>query len=67
MYVICFKRLLYSFTKTVIDYEEYSLLQTFSYGNLIFFKCLIFVITCFMQINRNYIRMKFYYQILLSN
>ena len=63
MCVICFKRLLCSFTKTIIDYEEYSLLRTFSYGNLIFFKCLIFVITCFMQINRNYSRMKFYYQI----
>ena len=63
MYVIYFKRLLCFFTKKVIDYEVYNLLSIFSYNILICFKCLIFKITCFMQINRNYISIKFYCQI----
>ena len=63
MYVIYFKKLLRYFIEAVIDYEVYNLLRTFSYDILICFKCLIFVITCFMQINRNYISIKFYCQI----
>ena len=63
MYVIYFKRLLCHFIKTIMDYEINNLLQIFSYGILICFKCLIFIIVCFMQINRNYISIKFYYQI----
>ena len=63
MYVIYFKKLLCCFIKTIIDYEVYNLLRTFSYGILICFKCLIFIITCFKQINRNYVCIKFYYQI----
>ena len=63
MYVIYFKKLLCYFTKTIIDYEVYSLLQTFSFVILICFKCLIFIIACFMQINWNYISIKFYYKI----
>ena len=51
------------FIKTIIDYEVYNLLRTFSYGILICFKCLIFIITCFMQMNRSYISKKSYYQI----
>ena len=47
MYVIYFKKLSCYFIETVIDYEVYNLLRTFSYGILICFKCLIFVITCF--------------------
>ena len=62
MYVIYFNRLqLYYCIITIIDYEVYTLLL--SCGILICFKCLIFIITCFMQISRNYISMKFYYQI----
>ena len=59
MYIIYFKRLLCYF----IDEEVYNLLQTFSYSILICFKCLIFIITCFIQINRNYISIKFYYHV----
>ena len=62
MYVIYFKKLLCYFTKTFIDYEVYNFLRTFSYGILICFKCLIFVITCFIQISRND-DIKSYYQI----
>ena len=47
----------------MIDYQVYNLLGIFSYGILVYFKCLIFIITCFMQINRNYISIKFYNQI----
>ena len=46
-----------------MDYKVNNLLQIFSYGILICFKYLIFIIICFMQINRNYISIKFYYQI----
>ena len=63
MYLISFKSLLCYFIKTNIDYEAYHSLRTFSYGILIRFKCLIFIITCFMQINRNYISIKCYCQI----
>ena len=63
MYVIYFKKLLCCFIKTIIDYKVDNLLRTFSCGILICFKCLIFIITCFMQINRIYISIKFYYQI----
>ena len=63
MNVIYFKKLLCYFVNAIIDYEVYNLLRTFSYGIFICFKCLIFIITCFMQINRNYISIKFYYQI----
>ena len=41
MYVIYFKKLLCHFIKTIIDYEVYNLLRTFSYGILICFKCSI--------------------------
>ena len=51
------------FIKTRIYYEVYNFSWTFSYGILICCKCLIFIITCFMQINRNYISINFYYQI----
>ena len=63
MYVIYFKRLLWCFMKTIIDCEVYNLLQIFSYGTLIRFKCLIFINTCLMEINSNYISIKVYYQI----
>ena len=46
-----------------MDYEVNNLLQIFSYGIIICFKYLIFIIICFMQINRKYISIKFYYQI----
>ena len=38
--------------RKIRDYEVYNLLSIFSYGILICFKWLIFIITCFMQINR---------------
>ena len=63
MYVIYFKRLLCYFIKAIIDCDLYNLLRIFSYCILICFKSLIFIITCFMQINRNYISIKFYNQI----
>ena len=63
MYLIYFKRLLCYFIKTIIDSEVHNLLRIFSYGTLICFKCLIFIITCFMEINRNYISIKLYYPI----
>ena len=52
MPVTLFKRLLCYFIKAIIDYEAYSLLRIFSYGVLLCFKCLVFIITCFMQISR---------------
>ena len=48
MYLIYLKSLLCYFIKTNIDYEVCNLLPTFSYGILIRFKCLIFIITCFI-------------------
>ena len=63
MYVIYFKRLLCYFIKVIIDCDLYNLLRIFSYCILICFKSLIFIINCFMQINRNYISIKLYYQI----
>ena len=52
MYVIYFKRLLCYFIKTIINQELYNLSRTFSHGILLCFKSLIFIIACFMQIDR---------------
>ena len=52
MYVIYFKRLLCYFIKTIIDQELYNLSRTFSHSILLCFKSLIFIIACFMQINK---------------
>ena len=57
MYLIYFQSLLCYFININKDHEVCNLLRTFSYGILI---RLIFIITCFMQINRNYISIEFY-------
>ena len=54
------------FYKNNCRLQIYNLLQISSYGILNCFKCLIFIITCVMQINRNDISKNFYYQIYIK-